>query len=91
MADQSAYSPSPAFPPSGPREPDWTTGQGIGFLVALPGWIIFGLAALVGGIGLAAGTEQFGAPELSIIVLMALFGATIAIPGTIVFNKCKRR
>ena len=28
------------------REPDWTTGQGVGFLVALPGWLVVGLAAL---------------------------------------------
>ena len=83
MSDQSPHSPAPAYPPSGSREPDWTTGQGIGFLVALPGWIIFGLVALVGVIGLAAGTadtEQFGAPELVIVVLMALFGVVIAVP-----------
>ena len=83
----------PADPPAASREPDWTTGQGIGFLVALPGWIIFGFAALAGVIGLAAGSGagQAGAPELLIIVVVALFGVTIAIPGTIVFNKCKRR
>ena len=94
MSDQSPYRPLPADPPVDSREPDWTTGQGLGFLVALPGWIIFGLAALVGVIGLAAGTadtEQFGAPELVIVVLMALFGVVVAVPGTIVFNKCKRR
>ena len=44
MADQAPHSPAPAYPPTGSREPDWTTGQGIGFLVALPGWIIVGLA-----------------------------------------------
>ena len=94
MSDPSPHSPAPAYPPSGSREPDWTTGQGIGFLVALPGWIVVGLAALVGVIGLAAGTSgsgQVGAPELLIIVGMALFGKITAIPGTIVFNKCKRR
>ena len=93
MSDQSPHSPAPAYPSSGSREPDWTTGQGIGFLVALPGWIIVGLAALVGVIGLAAGTSgaAVGAPELLIIVGMALFGTITAIPGTIVFNKCKRR
>ncbi|MCY4421968.1 MAG: hypothetical protein OXC06_02740 [Acidimicrobiaceae bacterium] len=93
MSDQSPHSPAPAYPPSGSREPDWTTGQGIGFLVALPGWIIVGLAALVGVIGLAAGTSgtAVGAGGLLIIVGMALFGTITAIPGTIVFNKCKRR
>ena len=54
MSDPSPHSPAPAYPPSGSREPDWTAGQGIGFLVALPDWIIVGLAALVGVIGLAA-------------------------------------
>ena len=94
MSDQSPYRPVPADPPAASREPDWTTGQGLGFLVALPGWIIVGFAALAGVIGLAAGssgTGQVGAPELLIIVVVALFGVTIAIPGTIVFNKCKRR
>lgn len=94
MSDQAPHSPAPASPPVGSREPDWTTGQGIGFLVALPGWIIVGLAVLVGVIGLAAGTADtgnIGAPELLIILLMALFGVITAIPGTIVFNKCKRR
>ena len=95
VSDQSPYRPVPADPPAASGEPDWTTGQGLGFLVALPGWIIFGLAALVGVNRLAAGTadtEQFGAPELVIVVvLMALFGVVIAVPGTIVFNKCKRR
>ena len=94
MSDQSPHGPAPGYPPSGSREPDWTTGQGIGFLVALPGWIIVGLAALVGVFGLAAGTsgsENFGAPELLVLVGPALFGVVIAIPGTIVFNKCKRR
>ena len=94
MSEQSPLSPAPVYPPSGSREPDWTTGQGIGFLVALPGWIIVGLAVLVGAIGLAVGTSgsgQFGAPELLVIVGMALIGIITAIPGTIVFNKCKRR
>ena len=87
-------SPAPAYPPSGSREPDWTTGQGIGFLVALPGWMIVGLTALVGVTVVAAGTSgswNIGAPELLVLVGPALFGVVIAIPGTIVFNKCKRR
>ena len=94
MYDQYPQGPAPAYPPSGSLEPNWTTGQGIGFLVALPGWIIAGLATLAGVFGLAAGTsgsERFGVPELSVILGVALFGAIVAIPGTIVFNKCKRR
>ena len=95
MSDPSSYRPAPAAPPVASREPHWTTGQGIGFLVALPGWIIVGLAALVGVIVLAAGTadtgDGIGTSELLVILLMALFGVIVAIPGTIVFNKCKRR
>ncbi len=89
------------MPPTVPRLPtlhlalvsrDWTTGQGIGFLVALPGWIIVGLAALVAVIGVATsgGGDDVGA-AVGIAMLTAVFGVIIAIPGTIVFNKCKRR
>lgn len=53
MSDESPHSPAPAYPPSGSREPDWTTGQGIGFLVALPGWIIVPL-------GVGSSTPMFG-------------------------------
>ncbi len=93
MSDQTAHSRASTYPASGSREPDWTTGQGIGFLVALPGWIIVGLAAAVGlGLAVAApGFSQLGAPELLALVGMALLGVIAAIPGTIVFNKCKRR
>ena len=54
MSDRPAYRPSPAPPRAASSDPDWTTGQGIGFLVALPGWIMVGvavLAALVGAFG----------------------------------------
>ena len=92
MSDQSPYRPVPADPPAASREPDWTTGQGIGFLVALPGWIIVGLAALVAVIGVAASDSGEGVgAAVGIAILTAAGGAIIAIPGTIVFNKCKRR
>ena len=70
-----------------PNEPQWTTGQGIGFLVSLGGWLICGL----GLVGLAVGVYA----ELDGSVLTALaastgIGAILAIPGTVVFNKCKR-
>lgn len=70
-----------------PNEPQWTTGQGIGFLVSLGGWLIGGL----GLVGLAVGVYA----ELDGSVLAALgastgIGVILAIPGTVVFNKCKR-
>ena len=42
-------------------------------------------------VGLAAGSEGFGAPEFLVVMVTAVFGVVIAVPGTIVFNKCKRR
>ena len=84
-APQSAY--LPADPPAGSREPTWTTGQGIGFLAALPGWTIVGLAALVAINRLAAADTG---TVLASAISATLFGVVIAIPGTIVFYKCKR-
>lgn len=77
----------PSSDSTAPNEPQWTTGQGIGFLVSLGGWLIGGL----GLIGLAVGAYA----ELDGSVLAALAASTgvgviLAIPGTVVFNKCKR-
>ena len=92
MPEQPAYRPVPAHPPSGSRDPEWTTGQGIGFLVALPGWLLLGLSMLVALVGLAVSDSTDAGPEIFISgVIIAVFGMIIAIPGTIVFNKCKRR
>ena len=69
-------------------EPEWTTGQGIGFLVALPGW----LAVLIGlaGAGIFASDEP-GLPTASVgLLVAAAAGFITAIPGTVVFHKCKR-
>ena len=93
MSDPSPYQPAPVTPPVASREPDWTTGQGIGFLVALPGWIIVGLAGAVAAFsvgGVVGGVGESSA-VLAVAILVAVFGAITAIPGTIVFNKCKRR
>ena len=69
-------------------EPKWTTGQGIGFLVSLTGWIL-AAAALV-GVWITA-TEGGNDEELTAIFgLLAGLGVVSAIPGTIVFHKCKR-
>ena len=66
-------------------EPMWTTGQGIGFLVALPGWLLVAIGLL--GAGPAS---ELGGEGVVIALVAAAFGVLIAIPGTIVFNKCKR-
>ena len=89
MSDPSPHSPAPAYPPSGSRGPDWTTGQGIGFLVALPGWILVPLG-VIGAI--VASSFAGGDRALSLISLgVAIGGLILAVPGTIVFTKCKRR
>ena len=69
-------------------EPEWTTGQGIGFLASLSGWLL-AAAALIGGLVTASesgGDEQFTAA----FGLLAALGVVAAIPGTVVFHKCKR-
>lgn len=74
-------------------EADWTTGQGIGFLVSLPGWIAVGLA-IVAFVLSAAGTTTSEIGDASFFVVglaLGLGGLVCAIPGTIVFNKCRRR
>ena len=92
MSDPAPYRPAPADPPVASREPDWTTGQGIGFLVALPGWMIVVLAAFTSVVGIAASNGGEGVSAVvGIAILTAVFGTIVAIPGTIVFNKCKRR
>ena len=89
MSDPSPHRPSPASPPVDSREPNWTTGQGIGFLVALPGWFLvpFGLMGAIVASSFAGGDRA-----LSLISLgVAIGGLILAVPGTIVFIKCKRR
>ena len=92
MSDQSAYRPSATNPLAVSREPEWTTGQGIGFLVALPGWILVGLAVLAAFVGAfgTASDDEFVRLVVGAIVVGGV-GLLAAVPGTIVFGKCKRR
>ena len=95
MTEQSADFPSRAVSAESTSrgEADWTTGQGIGFLVSLPGWIAVGLA-IVAFVVSATGTttSEIGDASLFVVGLaLGLGGLVCAIPGTIVFNKCKRR
>ena len=78
-----ASTPQPQTPED---EPMWTTGQGIGFLVALPGWLLVAIGLL--GAGPAS---ELGGEGVVIALVAAGFGILIAIPGSIVFNKCKRQ
>ena len=68
-----------------PGEPQWTTGQGIGFLVALPGLLSF----FVGLFGSCATRDDGGGVLVGFVLTMAV-GAIFAIPGVVVFKKCKR-
>ena len=95
MSEQDASDPSgaPSPEPVSRGEAAWTTGQGIGFLVALPGWIAIGLAVAVFVVSLTA-TDISEIGEYSLFVVGVTLGAGglgLAIPGGIVFNRCKRR
>ena len=69
-------------------EPTWTTGQGIGFLVAFSGWTLAFLGLV--GVIISDYIEADGQ-------IVTIFGSSVglgvlsAIPGAVVFNKCKRR
>ena len=77
------------------RDPKWATGQGIGFLVALPGWIIF-LGGLIAAL-VVAEQETSWREEANLFAGNSLYlfvagivGLLCAIPGTIVFKNCRR-
>ena len=72
---------------SNPNEPEWTTGQGIGFLVSLTGWIL-AAAALI-GVMITAGWHD--GEFIAYFAVLAGLGLLAAIPGTTVFKKCRRR
>ena len=62
-------------------------------MVALPGSITAGLGGVVAAF--SGGGVLGGDNDLSLVlvgaILTAVVGLIIAVPGTIVFNKCKRR
>ena len=71
--------------------PTWTIGQGLGFLVALPGAIltVLGVAAMLVAVTAIEDKDE------ALLGLAAAGGATllglvIAVPGLIVFFKCRR-
>lgn len=65
------------------REPEWTTGQGIGFLVSFSGWLV----ALFGLIGvIASSNAEADGAVVAIFGSWIALGVIAAIPGTVVFN-----
>ena len=72
------------------REPRWTTGQGIGFLVAAPGLVAFGVTVVLGMIYSLTNHQVSDEAAESLIVLM-LGGLVWGIMGWIVFYNCGRR
>lgn len=77
----------PSSDSTAPNEPQWTTGQGIGFLVSLGGWLM----AALGLVGLAVGVyAELDGAVLGVLGASTGAGVILAIPGTVVFNKCKR-
>ena len=101
MASPPSDRPYPPEPPPVTRiydadRPAWTTGQGIGFLVALPGYlsIFLSLLLLVAADSLSeSGTtyDLLGAGLTAFGAVGIIGGLLAAIPGSIVFYKCKRR
>lgn len=72
------------------REPRWTTGQGIGFLVAAPGLVAFGVTVVLGMIYNLTNHRMSDETAESLIVLM-LGGLGWGVMGWIVFYNCGRR
>ena len=74
-----------------PTEPEWTTGQGVGFLVAMPGWITVVFTAC--GAFQAAFASADNAPPFSAGTFLAAGGVALiaAILGTVVYVNCGRR
>ena len=71
------------------NEPVWTTGQGIGFLVALPGIVIAvaAIATMLVALGLEGDERLIG---LASAGGGGVLGLGAAVPGLIVFFKCRR-
>lgn len=76
--------------PPGRRPPRWTTGQGIGFLAALPGLLL-----LVGAVITFAATTNLEGDDADtaagIVAVLGLLGVLMALPGLIVFCMCRTR
>ena len=85
MSEQTG-SPRTSTANQAPSEPKWTTGQGIGFLVSFIGWVL----AVLGLVGLMGAGEGADGEAYAVLGLLAGLGVLSAIPGTIVFKKCKR-
>ena len=72
-----------------PRQP-WSTGQGIGFLVMLPGLIVIAaaVAAMLVTVAVLDDPDEIAVGLISGCGAM-LVGLLAAVPGMIVFFKCK--
>ena len=82
------YGPGTSPGSQSPTEPEWTTGQGIGFLVSFVGWLL----AFLGLVGVII-SDYIGDDGQTVTIFGSSVGLGVlsAIPGTVVFNKCKRR
>ncbi len=77
-------------PATGAQTPRWTTGQGIGFLAALPGLLLIAAAAVT-----AAATTDLKGDDLDTaqgaFAVMGALGLIMALPGVVVFLMCRTR
>ena len=69
--------------------PHWTTGQGIGFLAALPGCVFVVLSIAVALVAFELEGDTM-AIELASAGVVGALGLMAAVPGLIVFYKCRR-
>ena len=88
------YSPAmtdttPASPGSG--EPQWTAGQALGFILTIPGLVLI-VAACVAAM-ITAGLNDRDDAVLALVSCGAgaMVGVVMAVPGMIVFYKCRRQ
>ena len=73
------------------QQPSWTTGQGIGFLVMLPGLIVIVAAVVAMLVTVWAVTDDDDMlTALAACAGVLTLGLLAAVPGMIVFFKCRR-
>ena len=80
---------TPDAPPER-RPPRWTTGQGIGFLTALPGLLLITAAGIV-VIAAADLSGEDADVAQGAYAVMGTLGVLLALPGVVVFFMCRTR
>ena len=72
------------------RPPRWTTGQGIGFLVMLPGLLLLVTAVITAAVAADLRGDEADVAQGAYAVMGAL-GVLMTLPGIVVFFMCRTR